>query len=104
MSAHTDARAEPAAKAARSRAREVAGRGLEWRALLVNWLHLTALTAFALAQPLFDVLQKEPEFFAARGSRSVDIVVFALGVTFGPPLLSPSALRSCSWPWRRSPG
>src|SRR5919198_251226 len=86
MSAHSDARAEPAAAAQAARAREEATtRGLDLRQLLFNGLHLTALTAFALAQPLFDVLQKEPEFFAARGSHSVDIVMFALGVTFGPP-------------------
>ena len=87
MSAHSDARSEPAATAGRPRLGERAeGRGLAAGELLFNGLHLTALTAFALAQPLFDVLQQEPEFFAARGSRSVDIIVFALLVTFGPPV------------------
>jgi hypothetical protein len=30
--------------------------------------HLAVLSTFALAQPLFELLRKNPEFFAARGS------------------------------------
>ena len=32
--------------------------------------HLTALCALAFAQPLFDILGKNPAFFAVRGTRS----------------------------------
>ena len=48
--------------------------------------HLTALCALAFAQPLFDILGKNPAFFAVRGSSSGDIVLFALGLTLLPPL------------------
>lgn len=54
---------------------------------MTHGLHLAVLSAFALAQPLFDLLGREPEFFAARGSQSVDIIAFALAVTLVPPLL-----------------
>ncbi|HEY5908022.1 MAG TPA: hypothetical protein VIZ31_08245, partial [Vicinamibacteria bacterium] len=64
-----------------------AGAGLEATSLPWAFLHLAVLTAFALGQPLFDLLGKNPEFFAARGSTSGDIVVFALLVVIGPPLL-----------------
>ncbi len=64
-----------------------AGRGLCPTSLPWAFLHLAVLTAFALGQPLFDILGKNPEFFAARGSTAGDIVTFALLVVVGPPLL-----------------
>src|SRR5580765_4386760 len=48
--------------------------------------HLLALCALAFAQPIFDILGKNPAFFAVRGSSSGDIVVFALGLIILPPL------------------
>ena len=48
---------------------------------------LLAASGFALAQPLFDLLGKNAEFFAVRGSTAGDIVLFALVVTFVPALL-----------------
>jgi len=48
--------------------------------------HLFAASGFAFAQPLFDLLGKNPEFFAVRGSTPGDIVLFALAVTFVPAL------------------
>jgi Sulfatase len=49
--------------------------------------HIAVLWAFAVAQPLFDLLGRNPEFFATRGSPSGDIVVFALVVTLVPPAI-----------------
>jgi hypothetical protein len=51
---------------------------------LARGAQLLAASGFALAQPLFDLLGKNPEFFAVRGSTPGDIVLFALVVTFGP--------------------
>ncbi len=48
---------------------------------------LLAASGFALAQPLFDLLGKNAEFFAAHGSTPGDIVLFALVVTFVPALV-----------------
>jgi hypothetical protein len=53
------------------------------------WLaaaHLAALWAFALVQPLFDLLGRNADFFVARGSTSGDIVAFAFGLVLVPPL------------------
>jgi hypothetical protein len=62
-----------------------------WRGRLgvpaVRGAQLLAASGFALAQPLFDLLGKNAEFFAVRGSTSSDIVLFALVVTFGPALV-----------------
>ena len=55
------------------------------RQALLNGAHLTVLTTFALAQPLFDILGQNPEFFAVRGSSAAEIVVFALAVVFALP-------------------
>ena len=61
----------------RTRLREPAIRGAQ----------LLAASGFALAQPLFDILGKNAEFFAVRGSPPLDIVTFALAVTFVPALV-----------------
>jgi hypothetical protein len=49
--------------------------------------HLAALCALAFAQPLFDILGKNPAFFAVRGSSRGEIVLFALALTLLPPAL-----------------
>jgi hypothetical protein len=52
----------------------------------VRGAQLLAASGFALAQPLFDILGKNAEFFAVRGSPPLDIVTFALVVTFALPI------------------
>jgi sulfatase-like protein len=56
------------------------------RELLTAGAQLTALCAFALSQPIFDLLSRNAEFFAVRGSESGDIVLFAIALTILPPL------------------
>jgi hypothetical protein len=51
----------------------------------VKGLHLAALWAFAVVQPMFDLLGGQAQFFVARGSTAADIVVFALAFTLVPP-------------------
>jgi hypothetical protein len=55
--------------------------------LRVAGLHLLVLSSFAIAQPLFDLLGKNGEFFAARGSTRWDVVLFALLLVLVPPAL-----------------
>jgi Sulfatase len=55
------------------------------RTLARNGAHLAALSAFAFAQPLFDLLDDSADFFAVRGSSRWEIVLFALGVVLLPP-------------------
>jgi sulfatase-like protein len=50
-------------------------------------LHLATLSAFAFAEPLFDILGKNPAFFAVRDSSGREIVLFALALTLIPPAL-----------------
>jgi hypothetical protein len=50
-------------------------------------LHLFVLSAFAVAQPLFDLLGHNAEFFGARGSTGLDVVLFALTLLVVPPAL-----------------
>jgi hypothetical protein len=52
----------------------------------VRGAQLLAVSGFAFAQPLFDILGKNAEFFAVRGSKPFDIVLFALVVAFAPAL------------------
>jgi sulfatase-like protein len=55
--------------------------------LRIAALHLLVLWAFAVAQPLFDLLGKNGEFFAARGSTRWDVVLFAVVLLFVPPAI-----------------
>ena len=52
-----------------------------------SYLNLAVLWCFAVAQPLFDLLKDNPEFFAARGSSGFDIVSFSVLLVVLPPLL-----------------
>jgi hypothetical protein len=55
--------------------------------LRVAGLHLFVLSSFAIAQPLFDLLGRNGEFFGARGSTRWDVVLFALLLVLVPPAL-----------------
>jgi hypothetical protein len=53
-------------------------------------LHLGALWALAFAQPLFNLLGRNAEFFVAHGSTTGDILLLAFGYALVPPLLGAS--------------
>jgi hypothetical protein len=61
--------------------------------------HVTVLWAFAVVQPLFVKLSANAEFFVARGNTSRDIIVFALVLTLGPPLVltAVTVLAGLAW-------
>ena len=61
-------------------------RPTEPRPLLIDALHLTVLTAFAMAQPLLDLLGSKPEFFIVRRSAPVDVVLLLLVLFLVVPL------------------
>lgn len=52
-----------------------------WRA---EALHLFALSGFAFAQPLFDVLRSNTTFFVAHGTDAKGLIAFALGLVLLP--------------------
>jgi Sulfatase len=64
-------------------------RRLPYGAKAAGWayLNLAVLWTFAVAQPLFDLLKDNPEFFAARGSSGFDIVSFSVLLVVLPPAL-----------------
>ncbi|MEK6278605.1 MAG: sulfatase-like hydrolase/transferase [Actinomycetota bacterium] len=68
--------------------------------LLAGAGHLAALWALAFAQPLFDLLGRNPDFFVARGNGGDEIVAFAIIFTLGPPLamLAAEAAVARLWP------
>ena len=53
---------------------------------LWHFANLAVLWTFAVAQPLFDLLGDNPEFFAARGSSGFDIISFSVLLVLLPPL------------------
>ncbi len=58
-----------------------------WRDALWAYLGLAVLWTFAVAQPLFDLLKDNPEFFAARGSSGFDVISWSVLVVVVPPAL-----------------
>jgi sulfatase-like protein len=54
--------------------------------LLVGSGHLAALWALAFAEPLFDLLGRNADFFVARGNDAGDILIFSFAFTLVPPL------------------
>jgi hypothetical protein len=56
-----------------------------WRDALWAYLGLAVLWTFAVAQPLFDLLKDNPEFFAARGSSGFDVISFSVLLVVLPP-------------------
>jgi len=51
-------------------------------------LHLGALSALAIAQPLFDLISKNPDFLAARRLIGWQVVALGLVLVLTPPLLA----------------
>ena len=51
------------------------------------FLHLAALSSFALAQPLFAKLGPAPGYFAAHGLTSLEVVLLAVALVALPPLV-----------------
>jgi hypothetical protein len=64
--------------------------------LLIAGLHLAALSSFALAQPLFDLLGKNPDFLAAHEVRGWGMVLLALVLTLALPLVL-LAIEAVAW-------
>jgi hypothetical protein len=57
------------------------------RSLIVAGVHLLAISSLAVAQPLLDVLGRNPAFFAAHNVTRWGVVAFALVVLLGPGLI-----------------
>lgn len=56
--------------------------------LLLGAAHIAALWALAFAQPMLSLLGDNPDFFVARGNTSGQIILYALVLTLGPPLIA----------------
>ena len=71
-------------------------RDQSFRYLLLGVLHIAGLSALAVAQPLFDLLGRNAEFFVARGSQPVDVWVMTFALIFVPPAVA-LLLESIAW-------
>jgi len=64
--------------------------------------HLLALWAFAVAQPLYDILQRNGEFFIAHRTQPMDMLMFIGVVSVGLPLVLILPWAVVSWVWPRA--
>ncbi len=48
--------------------------------------HLTAVWAFSVSQPIFSLLGANPEFMVVRRATTLEVVVFAVALTFAAPI------------------
>src|SRR3954451_4582255 len=62
-------------------------RGDFWKQVFWDFAHLAVLSCFAVAQPVFNLLSDNPEFFAARGAPSFDVISFGFLAILVPPLI-----------------
>jgi hypothetical protein len=53
------------------------------RAVLMDFLHLFALVGFAVAQPVYDILGQNPEFFVAHRANPAHIIMMVLTLSLG---------------------
>lgn len=63
---------------------------------LVELLHLVALWNIAIAQPIFDILARSPEFFVAHDARAVNLWAFVMLTSVAMPLALWGAVRGLS--------
>lgn len=63
---------------------------------------ISAFVALAVAQPLFDLLSRNAEFFVARRAPVLDIVLFALSVALALPFLLAVMVMVCGRIHRRA--
>ena len=56
--------------------------------ILMGGLHLAALWALAILQPLLNLLGNNPDFFVARDNTAGQITLFVLLLAFLPPLVA----------------
>ena len=56
------------------------------RLTVAQTLHVFALTALAVAQPLFDVVSREPSFFVARNTTAANLVALVAVVCIALPM------------------
>lgn len=63
------------------------------RPVIIETLHIFVLSAFAIAQPLFDLFAKQAEFFATRKSEPIDVILLTIFLS----LIVPTALALPRW-------
>jgi len=56
-------------------------------------VHLTAVWAYAVSQPIFSLLEGNPEFLVVRGATRSEVIAFAVLLTTVPPLVA----VGCEW-------
>lgn len=61
--------------------------GIQSRNFMVGIFHLSGLWGIVIAQPLFSALGQSPEFFVAHNLGPLQVVLFAVFVVIGVPLL-----------------
>ena len=59
----------------------------------IRAVHLTAVWAYAVGQPVFSLLQANPEFLVVRGATRAEVIAFASILTFVPPFVA----FGCEW-------
>src|SRR5947209_3173660 len=67
--------------------RRMAGSRLPVPPARVRAVHLLALSAFAVGQPILGVLSKNPDYFTMERLHALDIVVYGVVVLLVPPAI-----------------
>lgn len=65
-------------------------------------LHLLTLWSFAVAQPLYEVLRRNGEFFVAHQTGPLDVLLFVLAISLVAPLVPAALCVAADLAWRRA--
>ena len=68
---------------------------------LKSTAHVAGLWALAVAQPIFDLLTRSPEFFVAHRAGVLDALLLAVAVAIVPPVVLGGAIFVAALPGRR---
>lgn len=72
-----------------------------WERHWADSLHIGVLVGFSVAQPLFDLLARHAEFFAARRAASIDIIIFLVSLSIALPALLAGVEYLVGWSCQR---
>jgi hypothetical protein len=65
----------------------------------LDLLHVAGLTGLAIAQPVLDLLGREPTFFVAHRTSAAELILFVSAICLGVPLLAALIEIPAAWVW-----
>jgi len=89
----------PAAQVSDSRDFAPAARPVGQQELWLDLLHVAGLTGLAIAQPILDLLGRQPTFFVAHRTSPAELLLLVAAICLGVPVLAALIEIPAAWIW-----